>query len=70
MIYIVICQKSTPDICLKDTASFSSLYDFRIAFVTPDGQWRFPPSLTDKDIADSKAMPLCDAIQFITAQKN
>ncbi|MHC5733078.1 MAG: D-alanine--D-alanine ligase family protein, partial [Nostoc sp.] len=54
--------------CLADTASFSSFYDFQIAFVTPDGQWRFPRSLSEEDIAAAKSLPLFDAIQFITAQ--
>jgi D-alanine-D-alanine ligase len=54
---------------LVDTASFASLYDFRIAFITPDGQWRFPRSLSPEDIAAAKPMSLPDAIQFIIAQK-
>ena len=55
--------------CLADAASFSSQYDFRIAYITPDGQWRFPPSLMEKDIAATKPMSLSEAIQFITTQK-
>ena len=55
--------------CLADTAYFSSLYDFRIVFVTPDGQWRFPRSLNDKDIDLAPAMSLSDAIQSIKEQK-
>ncbi len=53
--------------CLLATAN-PSLYDFLIAYITPDGQWRFPSSLSLEDIAVAKPMPLLDAIQFITAQ--
>lgn len=53
--------------CLLATAN-PSLYDFQIAYVTPDGQWRFPSSLSKEDIAVAKPMSLVDAIQFITAQ--
>jgi D-alanine-D-alanine ligase len=45
-----------------------SQYDFQIAYITPDRQWRFPRSLSPKDIADTKAMSVSDAIKFITAQ--
>jgi D-alanine-D-alanine ligase len=45
-----------------------SRYDFQIAYITPDGQWRFPPSLSPEDIAATKPIPLSDAIQFLTAQ--
>ena len=54
--------------CLADTAAFSSLYDFRIAFVTPDGQWRFPRSLSEEDVAAAKPLSLSNAIQSIIAQ--
>jgi D-alanine-D-alanine ligase len=55
--------------CLADTASFSSRYDFQIAFITLDGQWQFPRSLSPEDIAVAKTISLPDAIQFIIAQK-
>jgi D-alanine-D-alanine ligase len=45
-----------------------SQYDFKIAYITPDRQWRFPCSLSPEDIADTKPMTLSDAIEFITAQ--
>jgi D-alanine-D-alanine ligase len=45
-----------------------SQYDFQIAYITPDRQWRFPYSLSPEDIADSKPMTLFEAIEFITAQ--
>ncbi|MFN6474933.1 D-alanine--D-alanine ligase [Nostoc sp. DedQUE07] len=53
--------------CLAAMAERSQ-YDFQIAYITPDRQWRFPPSLSSKDIADTKPMTLADAIQFLTAQ--
>jgi D-alanine-D-alanine ligase len=43
-------------------------YDFQIAYITPDSQWRFPHSLRPEDIDTSKPMPLCDAIAFLTSQ--
>jgi D-alanine-D-alanine ligase len=53
--------------CLGATAD-SSLYKFQIAYITPDGQWRFPDSLSREDIALAKPIPLFDAIQFLTLQ--
>jgi D-alanine-D-alanine ligase len=53
--------------CLVATAN-PSLYDFQIAYITPDGLWRFPRSLSLEDIAATKPISLLDAIQFITAQ--
>jgi D-alanine-D-alanine ligase len=53
--------------CLMAIAE-RSLYDFQIAYITPDGHWRFPRSLSPEDIAESKTMTLFDAIEFITAQ--
>jgi D-alanine-D-alanine ligase len=53
--------------CLVATAE-RSRYDFLIAYITPDGQWRFPPSLSREDIADTKPISLFDAIEFITAR--
>jgi D-alanine-D-alanine ligase len=52
--------------CLVATANPS--YEFQIAYITPDGQWRFPCSLNQEDIAVAKPIPLLDAIQFLTAQ--
>lgn len=54
--------------CLYDTAFFSSSYDFRLAYITPDGQWRFPRSLNSQDIDNAESMSLSDAIQSIKAQ--
>ncbi|MCC5627358.1 D-alanine--D-alanine ligase [Nostoc sphaeroides CHAB 2801] len=53
--------------CLAATAD-SSLYNFQIAYITPDRQWRFPDSLSREDIALTKPIPLFDAIQFLTGQ--
>ncbi|WP_414530389.1 D-alanine--D-alanine ligase family protein [Nodularia chucula] len=53
--------------CLVAIAN-RSCYDFQIAYITPDGHWRFPRSLNREDIAISKPMPLVDAIKFISAQ--
>ncbi|MGH8001760.1 MAG: D-alanine--D-alanine ligase family protein [Brasilonema sp.] len=53
--------------CLAATAD-QSRYDFVIAYITPDRQWRFPRSLSREDIAVAKPIPLFDAIQFIAAQ--
>jgi D-alanine-D-alanine ligase len=53
--------------CLAATAD-SSRYDFEIAYITPDRQWRFPRSLSREDTTVTKPIPLSDAIQFLTAQ--
>ncbi|GFE68408.1 D-alanine--D-alanine ligase [Chroococcus sp. FPU101] len=53
--------------CLITTAD-RSRYDFYIAYITPDGLWRFPSSLNKEDINTAKPMSLCDAIQFITSK--
>ena len=53
--------------CLAATAD-SSLYNFQIAYITPDHQWRFPDSLSREDIAITKPIPLFDAIHFLTVQ--
>ncbi|YAF94590.1 MAG: D-alanine--D-alanine ligase [Nodularia sp. CChRGM 3473] len=50
------------------TATTDPRYDFQIAYITPDRQWRFPRSLSPEDIAIAKPMSLGDAIEFITAQ--
>ncbi|WP_392534822.1 D-alanine--D-alanine ligase [Nostoc sp. C117] len=50
------------------TATAEPRYDFQIAYITPDRQWRFPRSLNREDIADTKPISLFDAIQFITTQ--
>ncbi len=61
--------------CLVATAN-RERYEFHIAYITParqgrgfaEHQWRFPPSLSNEDIAAAKPMYLSEAIKFITAQ--
>ena len=53
--------------CLIATAERSH-YEFVIAYITPDGQWRFPPSLSREDIAVTKPISLVEAIDLITEQ--
>ncbi|MBE9237093.1 D-alanine--D-alanine ligase [Anabaena aphanizomenioides LEGE 00250] len=40
-------------------------YDIHIAYITPDGNWKFPHSLSFEDIADSQPISLPDAIAWI-----
>lgn len=51
-----------------DEPANPSLYEFQIAYVTPDGLWRFPRSLSLEDIAVAEPIPLSDAIQFLIGQ--
>ena len=53
--------------CLAATAD-RSLYNFQIAYITPDRLWRFPDSLSPEDIALTKPISLFDAIQILTVQ--
>ncbi|MDZ8081656.1 MAG: ATP-grasp domain-containing protein [Nostoc sp. DcaGUA01] len=53
--------------CLAATTE-RSRYDFQIAYITPDRQWRFPRSVSQEDIAQAKPMPVSEAIEFIAAQ--
>ncbi|MEM8780017.1 MAG: D-alanine--D-alanine ligase [Cyanobacteria bacterium P01_G01_bin.49] len=53
--------------CIHATAN-ASRYQFYIAYITPDRQWRFPSSLNQEDLAAAKPMSLSEAIKFITAQ--
>lgn len=43
-------------------------YEVVIAYLTPDGQWRFPQSLSPEDINQSQPMTIIDAIKFISEQ--
>ncbi len=54
--------------CLESNAN-AALYEFHIAYVTPDRQWRFPQSLKLDAIAAARPMPLIEAIQILTALK-
>jgi D-alanine-D-alanine ligase len=50
--------------CLASNAD-ANLYEFHIAYVTPDRQWRFPQSLEREAIALAPPMTLAEAIQVI-----
>jgi D-alanine-D-alanine ligase len=54
--------------CLESNAN-PDLYEFHLAYVTPDRQWRFPQSLQKDAIASTDPMPLAEAIQVLTALK-
>lgn len=47
-------SRSYAQSCLLTTAN-PLLYDFLIAYITPDEQWRFPSSLSQEDIAAGKS---------------
>ncbi len=52
--------------CLESTAN-PNLYEFHIAYITPDRLWRFPDSLSNQAIDRAVAMSLADAIQVLSA---
>ena len=52
--------------CLESTAN-AALYEFHIAYVSPDRQWRFPTDLSDEAIALAAPMSLAEAVQVLTA---
>lgn len=54
--------------CLESNAN-TALYEFHIAYVTPDRQWRFPQSLKLDAIAAARPMSLVEAVQLLTALK-
>jgi D-alanine-D-alanine ligase len=54
--------------CLESNAN-AALYEFYIAYVTPDRQWRFLRSLQPEVIAAAEPMPLAEAIRVLTALK-
>ena len=49
-----------------DALADSTKYTFLIAYITPDGQWRFPVSLHDSDIRAASSMPLSAAIAHLS----
>ncbi|WP_341736009.1 D-alanine--D-alanine ligase [Microcoleus sp. CAWBG640] len=51
--------------CLENTAN-SALYEFHIAYVSPDRQWRFPTSLDLSAIEAASPMSLAGAVQVLT----
>ncbi|MEG3834780.1 MULTISPECIES: ATP-binding protein [unclassified Microcoleus] len=54
--------------CLKNTAN-SALYEFHIAYISPDRQWRFPTSLDQGAIAAANPMSLAGAVEVLTQLK-
>ena len=54
--------------CLESTANVA-LYDFHIAYITPDRQWRFPTDLSCEAIALTNPMSSAEAVQVLTALK-
>ena len=52
--------------CLEATAD-PARYEFHVAYVTPDRQWRFPAGLSREAIASAAPMPLADAIRHLAA---
>lgn len=51
--------------CLENTAN-SALYEFHIAYVSPDRTWRFPTSLDQSAIESANPMSLAGAVQVLT----
>jgi len=54
--------------CLESTAN-PALYEFHIAYITPDRQWRFPTDLSREAIASASPLSFADAVQTLTALK-
>jgi D-alanine-D-alanine ligase len=54
--------------CIESTAN-PQLYEFHIAYVSPDRQWRFPASLDCAAIAIAPPMSLPEAVQVLAALK-
>ncbi|MEG3958663.1 D-alanine--D-alanine ligase [Microcoleus sp. herbarium2] len=54
--------------CLKNAAN-PALYEFHIAYISPDCQWRFPTSLDPSAIAATNPMSLADAVQVLAERK-
>ena len=51
--------------CL-DAVADPARYEFHIAYVTPDGRWRFPAGLGDAAIRAAVPMTLPDAVRYLT----
>lgn len=51
---------------LESTAD-AERYEFHVAYVTPDLQWRFPADLSPEAIGSAPPMPLSEAVQHLTA---
>jgi D-alanine-D-alanine ligase len=54
--------------CLESTAN-AALYEFHIAYITPDRQWRFPADLSCEAIASASPMSVLEAVRTLTALK-
>ena len=54
--------------CIAATAN-PDRYEFHIAYITPDRQWRFPASLTPEDIATAEPMSLAQASDAIVTKQ-
>jgi D-alanine-D-alanine ligase len=54
--------------CLEFTAN-AVLYEFHIAYITPDRQWRFPTSLSPESIDLAAPMSLSEAVRVLTTLK-
>ncbi|WP_295614914.1 D-alanine--D-alanine ligase [Chamaesiphon sp. GL140_3_metabinner_50] len=50
--------------CLENTAN-PELYEFHIAYITPDRAWRFPTSLSASDIDAAPPLSIAQAIQTL-----
>jgi D-alanine-D-alanine ligase len=50
--------------CLTATAG---LHDVRIAYVSPDGRWRFPDDLGERALAAAPALPFAEAMAQVAA---
>lgn len=51
--------------CLASTAD-PALYEFHVAYVTPDGRWRFPADLGRRSIDAACTVPVTEAVRHIT----
>lgn len=54
--------------CLDSTAN-TELYEFHIAYVSPDGKWRFPNDLSRDAIALANPLSLAEAVQVLMGLK-
>jgi D-alanine-D-alanine ligase len=50
--------------CLENTAD-PTRYEFHIAYISPDRQWRFPTDLSAESIASAPSLSLSDALQVL-----
>jgi D-alanine-D-alanine ligase len=54
--------------CLESTAN-PALYEFHIAYISPNRQWRFPTDLSHEAISVADPLSLAEAVQVLTALK-